>query len=95
MKNVLIGPIITERSMASVKNGKFSFNVALHANKESIRKAINLQFGVDVVGIETVTQKGRSKRVGARRAVKTLASLKKAIVTLKTGQKIDIFDLGV
>lgn len=95
MRSVLIAPVITERSMAFVKQGKFSFTVASTANKESIRKAINTQFGVDVVSIETTIQKGRTKRVGVRRAEKSLSPLKKAIVTLKTGQKIDIFDLGV
>lgn len=95
MRSVLIAPVITERSMAFVKQGKFSFTVASTANKESIRKAINTQFGVDVVSIETTIQKGRTKRVGARRVEKSLSPLKKAIVTLKTGQKIDIFDLGV
>ena len=95
MNYVVLAPLITERSMALVKQGKFSFKVSLHANKESIRKAIKTMFNVDVIGIETVVQKGKTKRSGTRRMEKRMQPQKKAIVTLKTGQKIDIFDLGV
>jgi large subunit ribosomal protein L23 len=95
MKLTVISPIITERSMALVKQGKFSFKVARSANKEAIKKAVKAQFNVDPVSVETVVQKGKTQRVGMRRTEKRQEAYKKAVVTLKSGQKIDIFDLGV
>ncbi|MBI5044925.1 MAG: 50S ribosomal protein L23 [Candidatus Levybacteria bacterium] len=95
MRNVILSPIITERSMALVKQGKFSFAVSSHADKEAIKQAVNSTFNVDVVSVLTSIQKGKTKRVGKRRAEKKLTSAKKAVVTVKEGQKIDIFDLGV
>jgi large subunit ribosomal protein L23 len=81
--------------MALAKQNKFTFLVAPAAKKETIRKAIEDTFKVSVTGIETNTQKGKSKRVGMRRTEKHLQPFKKAVVTLKEGQKIDMFDLGV
>lgn len=95
MKTTIIAPIITERSLALAKQGKFSFLVALDADKASIKKAIKDAFKVDVIGVDTIIQKGKTKRIGMKRVEKKLAKTKKAVVTLKSGQKIDIFDLGV
>lgn len=95
MKLTVLAPIITERSMALVKQNKFSFRVARNADKETIKKAIKAQFNVDPIAIETVVQKGKSQRVGVRRTERRQEAYKKAVVTLKSGQKIDIFDLGV
>ncbi|HVZ58281.1 MAG TPA: 50S ribosomal protein L23 [Patescibacteria group bacterium] len=95
MRSIIISPLITERSMALVKQGKFSFNVAKNADKGEIKRAVKAMFNVDVVSVDTVTQKGKTQRVGMRRMEKNVPSNKKAIVTLKEGQKIDIFDLGV
>lgn len=93
--SVIISPIITERSMALVKQNKFSFLVDPVAKKETIKKAIEGAFNVSVTGVETTMQKGKTKRVGMRRTEKQLQPFKKAVVTLKEGQKIDMFDLGV
>jgi large subunit ribosomal protein L23 len=95
VKSIIISPIITERSMALVKQNKFSFRVVIGANKDEIRKAVKAQFSVEPISIETVVQKGKSQRVGVRRVQKNHAAYKKAVVTLRSGQKIDIFDLGV
>lgn len=93
--HVIKKPIITERSMALVKGNQFSFLVDMKAGKEDIKKAIEKTFKVSVTGVDTIVQKGKTKRVGARRTEKALGSFKKAIVTVKSGEKIDIFDLGV
>ena len=95
LTQVIKKPIITERSMTLVKSNQFSFLVDIRAGKEEIKKAVEKTFKVEVTGIDTLVQKGRTKRVGARRTEKVLAPFKKAIVTVKSGQKIDIFDLGV
>lgn len=93
--HVIKRPLITEKSMGDAKAGRFSFIVDRDADKDMIKKAIEKQFNVEVVSIETTLQKGKTKRVGMRRMEKNLTPKKKAIVTLKEGQKIDIFDLGV
>ncbi len=95
MKSVILSPIITERSMALVKSRKFSFLVAVDADKEAIKRAVKTTFNVDPIAVQTTVQKGKSQRVGMRRTEKKYQPYKKAIVTLKEGQKIDIFDLGV
>ena len=65
MQTVIISPLITERSMALVKQGKFSFKVSKNASKETIKKAIKDTFSVDVISVDTVTQKGKTHRVGS------------------------------
>jgi len=95
IKTILIAPIITEQSMVFVKQGKFSFLVAKGIDKKTIKKAVQDTFSVDVTSVDTLMQKGKSQKVGVRRVKKDTVAYKKAIVTLKTGQKIDIFDLGV
>lgn len=92
--NVIQSPVITEKSMADAEKGKFTFVVTLSADKKTIREAIEKQFGVKVVSIATAIVKGKVKRVGKRRTEKTLSPMKKAMVTLVAGQKIDVFDLG-
>ncbi len=88
-------PIITERSMQLAKENKFSFVVARSATKEMIKNAISKTFKVDVIGVDVTVQKGKTKRFGNKREERRLTAEKKAIVTVKSGQKIDIFDLGV
>lgn len=93
--HIIKRPIISEKSMAAAKNGKFSFIVASDADKIEIKSAVEAQFNVTVTAVETIMQKGKTKRVGLRRMEKNVAPVKKAYVTLKEGQKIDMFDLGV
>lgn len=93
--HVIRRPVITEKSMEAAKKGKFSFLVARDADKDIIKKAVEDQFKVEVISVETTVQKGKTKRVGMRRMEKTMNPIKKAVVTLKEGQKIDMFDLGV
>ena len=92
--NVIISPIITEKSMIDAGNGKFTFRVDRFADKKDIKKVIEKKFSVHVVGISTIVVKGKSVRTGAKRVEKKLAPTKKAIVTLKKGEKIGMFELG-
>jgi large subunit ribosomal protein L23 len=94
MSDVIIRPIITEASMKIVPNGKYSFVVARLADKTAIKKAVNKLFNVTVVAIATSVVKGKTKRVGPRRAEVTQSAWKKAIVTVKTGEKIYLFEPG-
>lgn len=92
--DIIISPIITEKSMIDAGNGKFTFKVFKESNKNEIRRAIEKNFNVNVIGISTNIVKGKTHRVGVRRNEKKIASWKKAIVTLKSGEKIGLFELG-
>ena len=91
---IIIKPLITEKSMQDAAFGKFTFVVAKTANKEAIKKAISEKFNVHVIAVATSIMKGRQKRVGKRRTQTTESSWKKAIAKVKKGEKIDLFDVG-
>ena len=91
-RDVIIAPLITEKSMAEALNNQYTFTVNPHATKTQIRHAIEDIFKVNVVKINTVNVRGKSRNF-ARRGVKTSGKQsdhKKAIVTLKPGQKIEL-----
>ena len=86
--NVIIAPVITEKSAIQRENNVYTFKVAKDANKIQIKKAIEEAFGVKVVKVNTLNTKSKSKRVG-RYTGKTKA-YKKAYVTLKDGDSIEL-----
>lgn len=92
--DVIISPLITEKSMMEAARGKFTFKVNKDSNKNEIKKAVEKNFSVNVVGISTNIIKGKTQRVGIRRSEKKVSDWKKAIVTLKSGEKIGLFELG-
>jgi large subunit ribosomal protein L23 len=94
MNTIIIKPLITEKSMADVNKGKYSFVVAKDARKTTIKHAIKQQFNVTVTSVATSILKGKTQRVGVRRQEVDKASLKKATVTLKKGEKIALFEPG-
>lgn len=91
--NVIIKPIISEKSVKQAEKGKYTFAVVKSADKKEIRSAIKQTFAVDATAVMTSTVKPGKKRVGMRRMEVPVSSWKKAIVSLKEGQKIDIFNL--
>ena len=86
--NVIIAPVITEKSAIQKENNVYTFKVAKDANKIQIKKAIEAAFGVKVKHVNTLNTKSKSKRVG-RYTGKTQA-YKKAFVTLKDGDSIEL-----
>ena len=89
--NVIIRPIISERSYDLMEQGKYTFEVAKDAPKQEIRQAVEKLFNVHVVKVNTMNVRGRYRRQGAH-AGYTAAS-KKAIVTLTADSKtIAFFD---
>jgi large subunit ribosomal protein L23 len=91
-RDVIIAPRITEKSMADALVNQYTFVVHPHATKTQIRHAIEEIFKVNVVKINTVNVLGKSRNF-ARRGVRTSgkqSDTKKAIVTLKPGQKIEL-----
>ena len=85
--DIIISPVITEKSAALAEKNVYTFKVAADYNKIAIKKAIEEAFGVNVVKINTLNTKSKDKRVG-RYTGKT-KTYKKAIVTLKDGDKIE------
>jgi len=92
--NIILGPIISEKSMNDAANSRYYFKVLKSANKREIKKVIEEKFKVNVLKIATVTIKGRSARAGVKRLEFLKPSFKKAFVTVKSGQKISLFDAG-
>jgi large subunit ribosomal protein L23 len=92
--NVIIKPVITEKSMGQAAKHTYSFIVNKNASKDYIKKVIEREFNVNITNMSTVTIKGKVKRVGQRRVEVTSQPVKKAIVTLKDGQTISMFSLS-
>ena len=89
--DIILKPIITEKSMDMVADKKYVFKVALDANKPEIAHAVEELFKVDVESVRTINMKRKPKRVGYHAGY--TAKWKKAIVTLKAGSKtIEFFD---
>lgn len=87
--NVIIRPIVSERSYDDMGHGKYTFEVARKANKQEIKDAIEKIFDVHVVKTNTLWVKPKVKRV--RNVPGKTRTWKKAVVTLKQGDTIEIF----
>jgi large subunit ribosomal protein L23 len=96
MDDVLRRPVITEKNTILMEIGQYTFVVAPDANKIQIREAVERLFNVKVKAVNTMNIKGqersRSIRKGRGRVTGREATVKKAVVTLFPGQRIDIFE---
>ena len=91
--DVIRGPLITEKlDKAREKFRQYSFLVDLRASKHDVARAVSELFKVNVQGVRTLVVRGKVKRVG--RTVGKRPNFKKAIVTLKEGDKIELFEGG-
>ena len=90
-QDIIIAPVITERSMTGFAGKKYTFKVANDATKVDIARAIEELFGVEVAKVNTISVKGHSRRMGRYEGM--TSSWKKAIVTLtKDSKTIGFFD---
>ena len=90
-QDIIIAPVITEKSMSGIAGKKYTFKVAKDANKLEIADAVEKLFKVTVAKVNTVSVRGKNRRMG--RYEGTTPSWKKAIVTLKADSKtIEFFD---
>ena len=94
MRDVIIAPVITEKSMRDASLGKFTFKVADQANKTLIKRAIEEKFKVKVLKTLVSLVKGRTDKKGIRREEFVKSAWKKATVKLPKDQKIALFDVG-
>ena len=83
--DIIIKPVITEGSMDATQEKKYTFKVAVDANKTEIKNAVEEIFGVDVKKVNVMNVNGKLKRMG--RTQGRTASYKKAIVTLTENSK--------
>ncbi|WP_028517926.1 50S ribosomal protein L23 [Ruminococcus flavefaciens] len=90
-QDIILKPVITEKSMDDLQTGKYTFKVAKDANKSEIKKAVEELFDVKVAKVNTINCNGRAKRVG--RFFGKTPDWKKAIITLTEGSKaIEFFE---
>ena len=86
--DVILSPVITEKSTLASENSQVVFNVAKSATKPQIKKAVETLFGVKVKSVNTMVRKGKVKRF--RGIVGKQSDVKKAIITMQEGETIDV-----
>tara|TARA_Y100001970_G_C14045064_1_gene755868 strand:- start:17 stop:334 length:318 start_codon:yes stop_codon:yes gene_type:complete len=96
-KTIIKKPILTEKmAILQERLNKYAFLVSSDSNKKQIKKSIESQFSVEVIKISTMNYSGKKKQMTVKSGGKTIrtsgrrSSFKKAIVTLKTGNSIDL-----
>ena len=87
---VLRRPMISEKSTRLLADNKYCFEVSRRANRNQIKEAVEKSFGVSVVKVNVLTVHGKRKKRGTRMI--SSPSWRKAMVTLKSGDKIEIFE---
>jgi large subunit ribosomal protein L23 len=88
-RDILLGPVISEKSYGLLDEGKYTFLVRPDANKTQIRIAVEQVFEVTVTSVNTLNRPGKRKRT--RSGYGQRNSSKRAVVGLKTGDRIDLF----
>ena len=89
-QDIILYPVISEKSVMGKEFNKYSFKVIKNANKVEIKKAIETLFKVKVDKVNTMNCIGKNRRVGVHAGI--TSEWKKAIVTLKQGEKIAFFE---
>jgi large subunit ribosomal protein L23 len=90
-RDVIIRPVVSEKSYASYDENVYTFIVAADANKVEIRQAIELIFNVKVTNVNTLNRRGKRKRNRRTGGFGQRSSQKRAIVSLADGESIEIF----
>jgi len=90
LRDVLIRPLVTEKTNAMMQDNKYTFVVPLKVNKVQIRQAVEQIFKVKVLAVYTVRVMGKNKRMGKTEGKRP--DYKKAIVKLAPGQNIEFFE---
>ena len=88
-RDILLKPVVSEKSYGLLDENKYTFIVAPHANKTQIRQAVEEVFRVKVTGVNTLNRQGKRRRT--RHGWGKRPDSKRAIVTLADGDRIDIF----
>jgi len=88
----IIKPIITEKTLRLTKNNQYTFLIDHSANKSLVKQAVEDLFKVTVLGVRTINLPGKIRHSGKKRLPSKTAARKKAVVTLKPGDKIEFFE---
>jgi large subunit ribosomal protein L23 len=91
LSDILLRPVISEKSVAETERNNYTFAVARDANKFQIKAAVEAEFHVNVLGVRVMSVKPKQKRRG-RRQMGTVPGWRKAVVTIAAGQKIELFE---
>jgi large subunit ribosomal protein L23 len=89
-EKVILSPIISEKSIVLAESNKYAFKVEPRSNKIEVKKAVESLFKVTVEDVHIMVVKGKARRFGRKGRMGRMADVKKAIVTLKDGDKIEI-----
>ena len=89
-RDILIAPVVSEKSYSLIEGNKYSFRVHEKAHKTQIRQAVEQLFDVHVEGVNVLKVQSKPKRRGLNRGKKP--GWKKAIVQLREGERIEIFE---
>lgn len=89
---IILRPLINEKSMSLTKTGFYTFEVAKNATKEQISKVVAEKFKVTVESVATMNKAGKTKMQRTRKGYFKTADIKKAIVKVKKGDKIALFE---
>lgn len=90
INNIVLQPVITEKTTKMSQAKTYSFQVSVKANKDQVRKTVEKLYSVEVASVRINIRKGKEKRVGKRMITKKLPDTKIAFVTVKKGN-IDLF----
>ena len=93
-RDVIIEPVVSEKSYALMETGVYTFLVNPDANRIEIRNAVEEIFGVRVAKVNTLNRKGKRKRNRKSFSFGSRSNTKRAIVTLQGGDRIDLFEGG-
>jgi len=89
LANVLMAPVVTEKSTKAQSTSKYTFRVNQSATKNDIARAINKAYGVDVVSVNIIPVRKKQRFVGRSKVITKRRTSKKAIITVKAKQSID------
>jgi len=90
LTDILLRPVVTEKTTGLQERGRYTFEVAPGATKLQVKQAVETTFGVNVIKVNTMNVKGKRKRFGPKLVARR--SRKKAVVTVAAGQSITIFE---
>ena len=89
--DILVRPLITEKTMKLVEEGKYTFEVKQGSNKVEVKKAVEELFKVEVTAVNMMNTLRKKRRVGKYEGLRP--AVQKAIVTLAEGQKLHVFEI--
>lgn len=89
-RDIILKPLISEKAVAAMESQKYAFKVRLDANKTQIKDAVEEIFKVTVTGVNTMRMHGKVRRAGKFQGRRS--DWKKAVVTLKDGDSIKVFE---